>query len=537
MHSPPLILIVDDEADTIALLKRVCHRAGFESVVAQDGYAALSMAHLMTPDLILLDIHMPNLSGFEVMERLRQTAETAFIPIIVITAAATTPEDAAHGLNLGADDYITKPFNYQELAARIRAKIRAKSLEESLQGRTQELEMLVQLGIRLNHPTSLQEQVAVILGFLHEHLFPSLLLLYIQPKEQKPGLSFLQREKEALQVLAKHPLAKVPEKLAGIPLEADSLGLIYPEMLLGSGLLLDLAYQNAPLGRLLIAYEQTGAVNPDLQRLMASVAQHITLAITNAQLYESLEAYTSELETRVEERTKALQQAQEQLLRAEKLAALGRLSGEIAHEINNPLQPIILLLEEATENDKLDPETQEHLSLALQEAHRLRRTVQRLLNFARPDTSQLSYVDPVELLGEVLALTQKKMEHTGVRLVTRLEQVSAIYANPDQLKQVFLNMTLNALDSMLDKSRGVIEVELSEREGKIWIKIRDNGKGIPPNILNQIFEPFFSTKEMGSGLGLAISHSLVEAHGGSIYVESQLERGTCFSVVLPVAPP
>lgn len=539
MHTPPLILIVDDEPDTVALLQRICERAGFSIEVANDGFEAIERAHSLLPDLLLLDIQMPHMDGFEVLQALRQDDHTRQIPIIMITAAATKPDDAARGINIGADDYIIKPFHYNELIARVRAKIRTKELEESLQKRTGELESLVRLGVELSRPLELRAIGEQLLLFVCQELAADHSLIYLIPSAEVPGLFLTLHSTAPLEI---HDPNTAPPYAAAFQSDHEQLlspqecQTLFSNEKLNSGAVFPLMYHDQAIGILAIGSSAAHSFTENQLRLMRSVSQKAAFAVRNAQLYQSLRAYANELEMRVEERTAALKSAQEQLLRSEKMASLGRLSGEIAHEINNPLQPIMTCLEDALEDtDNGKPADPDDLRMAIEEVKRLQRIVMRLLAFARPDSSGITQVQIREVIEEVLALTNKKIAHTKVRLETDFYPTSSIQANPDQLKQVFLNLTINAIDAMANSPNGKLEIKVWEEAPFVHVLIKDNGTGIPEEQNTRIFEPFFSTKEHGSGLGLSISHSIVEAHGGKIDVRSKAGVGTEFQISLPLA--
>ena len=170
-HSPPLVLVADDEVHTTLMLERIFEREGYQVTSAHDGVAALDMARQLQPDLLLLDIQMPGMNGFDVLGALRENIATANIPTILITAKARRPADVAHGLNLGADDYIYKPFDPRELLARAESKMKARQLEENLQRRTQELEALLRVGEELNQSLEVNDLLELIL-FLTLDLLP-----------------------------------------------------------------------------------------------------------------------------------------------------------------------------------------------------------------------------------------------------------------------------------------------------------------------------------------------------------------------------
>ena len=142
----PLVLVADDDPSTRLLLRMTLERGDLRVADAANGNQAIEMTRELRPDLVILDMRMPGMTGFEAIERLRRDPLTTRIPIICLTAAARDPNDAARGLQLGADDYLHKPFNTEELLTRVRSRINARQLEERLQQRTNELEALTQIG-------------------------------------------------------------------------------------------------------------------------------------------------------------------------------------------------------------------------------------------------------------------------------------------------------------------------------------------------------------------------------------------------------
>jgi len=528
MKTPPNILIADDEPDTVMFLEQICKREGYDVSVAENGVQALEYIKTQIPDLILLDIQMPLLNGFEVVEALQENENTASIPIIVLTANATKPEQAIKGLDIGADDYIIKPFNFRELLARIRAKLRTRELEENLKKKRNELDMLVRLGMALNNAKEPEHLIHEILNFLLNELpFDASTLELLPATGVHNGFS---------KTIYTDGKIHTTQSFGNIIENSDTPHLEYIYSLSDAKniLIAPLEEEDTNLGNLYIC-SNSFVQNPDNRRVIQAASRQITLAIRNSYLYSSLQVYATNLEDLVDERTKELELAQKQLIRSEKLASIGRLAGEIAHEINNPLQPIIINLQSVLEDIQDDiPVDTQAIDIMLEEAERLKRTVKRLLNFARPDTKGIREVSLYEIIQDVLALTQKKIEHTNVKLVTSLNaDITNVSVAPDQIKQVLLNLAINAIEAMSNVDQATLTIELASDNKNAQIVIIDNGHGMTKEQINQIFEPFFSTKEHGSGLGLAITHSIIEAHGGKIQVESELHQGTKFTILLP----
>ena len=233
----------------------------------------------------------------------------------------------------------------------------------------------------------------------------------------------------------------------------------------------------------------------------------------------------------------ALEQMRAQLSRSERLATLGQVAAGIAHEIRNPLVGIgstaSLLLEDFEEGDS----RWNDLTIILKETRRLDRIVNQIVDYARPREFLPATFQLEDLLKESLQVLSQPLEEKAIQVSHHYpDHLSAIQADRDQLKQVILNIFQNAIEAMPDAGTLCVSVreEPYEHEPGLRLRVEDSGKGIAPNVLSRIFEPFFTTgKHRGTGLGLAICRNIIEAHGGEIHAESQLQVGTTVSVWLP----
>ncbi|MGE4559918.1 MAG: PAS domain S-box protein [Desulfobulbus sp.] len=254
------------------------------------------------------------------------------------------------------------------------------------------------------------------------------------------------------------------------------------------------------------------------------------------QVQLQLEAINEDLERRVEQRTRELQETQKQYMHAEKLSAIGKLSASIAHEFNNPLQAILSILKGLQKRAILEPEDKELLQAAIGESERIKELIRSLQEFNRPSSGKKALVDIHQLLDSMLLLYKndfkKKRITVECRYAPRLPQIMAV---SDQIKQVFLNLLTNAADACRISGCLITITTRREQEG-IAIAISDTGVGIEPENLESIFQPFFTTKPdvKGSGLGLSVCHGIITNHGGAITVESQPGAGATFIVRLPI---
>jgi len=273
--------------------------------------------------------------------------------------------------------------------------------------------------------------------------------------------------------------------------------------------------------------------------LAESIGSQIAGAIANAKLYaeqkraeEKLKEYSERLEEMVEQRTKDLREAQEQLVRQEKLAVIGQLAGGVGHELRNPLGAIknaTYFLNMVLE--KPEPKVKESMEILEKEVATSERIIGSLLDFARPKPPTRRQVDINDVVREALS---RPSIPENVKVLSQLDgTLGPILADPDQLGQIFGNIILNAIQAMPKGGRLVVKSDSASPE---WVSVSfsDTGGGIPQETLERLFEPLFTTKAKGIGLGLAIVKTLVEGHGGTIEAQSEVGKGSTFTVKLPI---
>ena len=277
-----------------------------------------------------------------------------------------------------------------------------------------------------------------------------------------------------------------------------------------------------------------------LQSLMI-FANQAALALENALMYEELKAFSSQLEERVRKASARLEETQRQLFQSEKLAALGKLSAGIAHEIRNPLTSIKILIHSLVDESGTEASREKDLAVIETEIERVNKIIKQFLDFARPRPPSLEPIDVRTVLEETLALLIYEIEAQGVTIERQYDDsLPPVPMDREQMKQVFLNLMLNALQAM-DGGGGLKMVtalrdrpSVAGKARSVEIAIQDTGAGMTEEILSKVFEPFFSTKEEGIGLGLPIAQRIVEEHGGEIRVESSPGEGTTFYIALPL---
>ncbi len=528
----PLVLVADDEINTTIMLQHIFEREGYRVMRVTNGLDALRAAQEAHPDLILLDILMPGMNGFDVLQQLRENVVTASIPTIMITANAREPADVARGLNLGADDYLYKPFAPQELLARAQSKIRARQLEDALQRRSNELEALLNASEKLNQHLEPNELLRLVVE-LAGRLLPGDLIASCRFESDGRIIDWSYLPDQVLEWIGE---ACLHDALTWLAQTARTIQWHASEQFIPGyygGLAAPLHHGQHLVGALIIARKKDSFDEND-RRLFEGFARHAALALRNAQLYELQTQYANHLEDMVAERTRELESAQKLLIRSEKLASIGHLAASIAHEINNPLMPIRNLIEEII--DDLEQRSVSYdkraVEIIQESLERIRGIVSRLLEFARDSGPDMQLVDISELLEGIITLNRKFFQHERIEVLADLPPLPPIYGSKEQLNQVFMNLALNAQAAMA--GGGTLRISARQEGSMIVVEFEDNGCGIPPEQIDRIFDPFFSTKPNGTGLGLFVSHGIIQGHHGLIEVESTPGTATRFRVYLPI---
>jgi signal transduction histidine kinase len=287
-------------------------------------------------------------------------------------------------------------------------------------------------------------------------------------------------------------------------------------------LIIPLALESRLMGGICLAVEHPITLAEDDRRVLLAFAAQAALAMEHARLFEEL------------------RHKQDELVRSSKLAALGTFSAGIAHEFNNLLAGILGYAQLGLLSDDV-AEKNEALDVAVRACLRGRSITSGLLTFARRSDQQrvLGQID--DAVEETLELVERELAKLDIRVERRLQPVPSTVCDLGQIAQVLLNLITNARDAMLEQGGGVITVELGQRAGQIELAVSDTGSGIPEELLQQIFQPFMTTKGAlggsttpGTGLGLAISYGIVESHGGTITARSTVGQGTTMTVRLPI---
>ncbi|MEL7435984.1 MAG: response regulator, partial [Chloroflexota bacterium] len=443
---------------------------------ASSGSEAIAKLDIFQPDLILLDVMMPGMDGFQVLDVLRGNKLTADIPVIFVTAKDHIT-DIEQGLGLGADDYIPKPVKPREVLARAQSKIEARKLRDKLLKRTTELEAMLRFSQELNNYLDAQELLDIIL-YLILDLLPSRGSLIYKMGEDGSVTDYRAQftaEGQADGTDAETLFNTLIDASGDINTwENESIaGTIYEY-----GMAMRMSHVTQVHGLLIVLSDSS--FDAHAQRIFEAIARQTTLAVRNADLYATKVHYAEHLEDMVEERTQELRSAEALLMRSEKLASVGRLAAGLAHEINNPLMPIRMNLEMMQEDIQNDaPIDERDILETLNSVNRISGIVKQLQQFTRgrgEDIPEMAPVNIAEVIESVLSLASVYIRHGGVEVTRNIKDNVVVWGNRDQLEQVFLNITLNAQAAM--EGGGEYTIECWSEGMESFVRFTDTGHGI-----------------------------------------------------------
>jgi signal transduction histidine kinase len=530
------VLIVDDDRIIREQLEKELQRNYFQTMTAATAAEATGLLQEKTISIVLLDIKLTDGNGLDLLETVRSVSPNS--QVIVITGFGSQ-DVAIQALRRGAIDYLEKPLDMEQLYASL--------------GRAQE-KLAESSELSLNHTVLVADDD----GAFAERIARLL---------TKEGYrTFTARSAaEGLAVIREHKVDVVVTDIAmgdssGIDLLREAKGL-YRDI---EGIMVTGHNDQELAAKALRAGAIDYIVKPiDIEMLLMSIKRAIErISLNRTRLYRNRELKISaeiitkmneELERRIEERTKELSRMQSQLFQTSKLATLGEMSAGLAHEMNQPLGGISLVIKnfrKLKERGKLsDAELLAGFDDVDTSVKRMTRVIQHIRTFARQDTLSFAKVQVHETIHSALSLLGEQLRLHSIEVVTDLPSDSPVVSGePYQLEQVWINLISNARDAMDEKeknrTKGAVagpyqkKLIIAIRRGpdaKVLVEFADNGAGIPASIRAKVFEPFFTTKEVGKamGLGLSISYGIIENHQGTISFESAEMAGTTLRVTLP----
>ncbi len=561
------ILIVDDTLPNLRALSAMLTEQGYKVRGARDGPTALMIIEGKAPDLILLDIRMPGIDGYQVCQQLKDKAETRDIPVIFISALGEV-KDKVRGFEVGGIDYITKPFRLEEVLVRVETHLSLRNLQRQLEAQNTQLQCEItereraQRGQREALAEALQATRALQkardeLERRVEERTAELARANASLKAEIAERKQAQAERECLLLQIQEQAQRVQHIVDTVPegvllLDADErVILVNP---LGEKELLALA--GAKVGDTL-----TYLGDRPLIELLTSPPKGLWHELATDGRY--FQVIARPLETGPEpggwvlvihDVTQA-REVREQLQRQERLAAVGQLAAGIAHDFNNIMAVIVLYAQMAALTEGLPARIHEWMVTISQQTQHATRLIRQILDFSRRSVLERQPLDLPFIFEELCELLERTLpENIEIDLDYESDEHSTLFivnADPTRMRQMITNLAVNARDAMPEGGTLRIALErieiasgksplLPDMETGEWVQVTvsDTGTGIPADVLPRIFEPFFTTKEpgVGTGLGLAQVHGIVGAHDGRIDVETRIGKGTTFIIYLPALP-
>jgi two-component system cell cycle sensor histidine kinase/response regulator CckA len=524
------ILVVDDTPASLKVISDCLVEAGFEIFVAQDGLSCLNIARDEPPDLILMDVMMPLMDGFEACRCLKADAATRAIPVVFMTALADV-ESKVRGFKAGGVDYITKPFQLEEVLARVQTHMTLCRVQQELQGRNLQLQQAHQkLELRVAERTA--------------ELRAANSRLKREIEERK-----LAEEKYHL-VMEASPVPIVASDMQGRviylnPAFTRVFGWTLAEL---AGREIDFVPEQALREtRQMLARLQRGESCSGFETRRFNKQGQILDIILSLDVWRDRhgqpEGNVVILHDITEQKKMVAQYHQ-----AQKMDAIGKLTGGVAHDFNNILTVILGVTELMFRQFGPDDALHARLDQIHSAAVRASDLVRRLLGFGRQQSLQPRILNINTIVTGFEKMLRRVIdEHIELQIVLD-PQLGQVKADPGQIEQVLMNLVINARDAMPEGGRLTIEtanITLDEDSARhqadagagtfVRLSVIDTGIGMDASTQGHLFEPFFTTKPLGkgTGLGLSVVHGIVDQSGGHIQVRSQPGQGACFMIHLP----
>ena len=578
----PRVLLADDNADMRDYIRRLLETQ-YEVEAVGDGEAALAAAKRRRPDLVLSDVMMPRLDGFALLRQLRADIGLAEIPVVLLSARAGE-EAQVEGLEAGADDYLTKPFSTRELLARVGSNLALARLRQGaaavLREETHRLEVLNRTATVLAAELELEPLVQAVTDAATEltgakfgaffynvtnNAGESYLLYTLSGASMEDFKGFPQPRNTAVfaptfsgaAIVRSGDIRNDPRYGHNTPHSGPPQGHLPVVSYLAVPVV---ASSGEVLGGLFFAHPEPDRFTANHELIVAGIASQAAVAFEKARLYResrnaeaSLRQLNETLEQRVDTEVAQRMRVEETLRQAQKMEAIGHLTGGVAHDFNNLLQVVLGNLDSLKRRiDGSGVPSRAELSRsvegAMRGAERAASLTQRLLAFSRRQPLEPRPLDANRLVSGMSELLRRTLGESIAIETVLGGGLWRIFADPGQLENAVINLAVNARDAMPGGGKLTIETanaHLDEAYASehqevqagqyAMIAISDTGTGMTREVIASAFDPFFTTKEVGQGTGLGLSqvYGFVKQSAGHVKIYSELGEGTTVRIYLP----
>jgi PAS domain S-box-containing protein len=508
------ILIVDDIRANLDLLEDILSTQEYEVLRGSNGLEALQILQTHKVQLVISDAMMPKLDGFQLCREIKGNPQLRHIPFILYTGNYVSPEDEQFGYSIGVNRYVVKYSGIETLLNTVKELITAAPPEVSNDITAEEKDFLKAHNLVLikkiedkmeeleqfNNALLQKNKQLLESESRYRSLFENNFVAYfLLDPARGMALVDCNHAAETLLGIPKYDLLKMSS-----PLPIDIKGMVEQH----SESTVEFQY-DGPSGDALICEAHAGKVLYDTQEYIIAYVRDVTVE----------------------------RQLREQLLQADKLSLLGRLSAGIAHEIRNPLAAISMnlqFLQSVLPNENED--VREAIEATLQGAVRIDHIIENTLNFARPTKPVKKFENINGVIHRAIELCRTIFTKKNIKVIPRLaDGLPFLLLDNGQIQQVMINLLTNAADAVNDSGSIVVSTRLEQIDEKSFVilDVKDDGIGIKKEDMEKIFSPFFTKKAHGTGLGLSMSLQIIQSHNGDIRVQSDVNCGTTFTITLP----
>ena len=494
MFELPNILVVDDDPGICKYLNEILSRKHYKITTADCGHEAIKSVNKNTFDLILLDLSLPDIKGYKVMDHIKQKSPESMV--IIITGFAST-ESAIKALRKGAYDYIRKPFEQQELLKTTEDALENKRLRDN----------------RKETEAALRESEERFRNLVENSLIG---ICIIQDNK------IVYKNKEQSNLFGKLPDTFEINKFDFLhPDDLPKVKRLYEGILSGKAKTVEIDFRFSP------SCKFSDQADIKWVQCHASVFNYLGKEAILVNMMDITRA--KELEYLV--------------MIKHKMASLGRVAAGIAHEIRNPLTGInsyLYTMEDLCDSDTFSPDNIKMIKKIAEQiqnaSNKIESVIKRVLDFSRPGIPKMVKINLNQSLSEAIKLSTATLRKKGIQIETSMaDNLQECYGDAHLIEQVILNLINNATQIMSEKDdKKIIKITSCFENRSLFLRVADSGPGVPMKLRERIFDPFFTTHPDGSGIGLSLAQRIVTDHGGTITVGTSEWGGAEFVIELPI---
>jgi PAS domain S-box-containing protein len=501
-----LVLIVDDNPNNIQVLANILAECGYELGIAQNAHEVYKFLEENTPVLILLDVEMPDIDGYEVCRTIKEVPKYNDIPIIFLTVKSEM-NDIVKGFDLGAVDYMTKPFNRKELISRVRTHITLKQSKDELEKKNQQLESVLKASKKLEQERDMlvhdlrqhRDQLEIIVAERTKELTASNEKFINIIESITEGFTALDEDWKILYINQHHllPSGKTPMDVLG-----GNVWEIFPEMI---DSVLYQEFQRAMAERIPVHFESSTSYDDSWYEFSVYPFDKgiccFIRDITESKKYES------------------------ELKRLSGLDLIGQMAAGISHEIRNPMTTVRGFLQLLNQKDEC-VKYNDYFQLMIEELDRANAIITEFLSMGNTKTTDLRKLDLNSLIQEIGPLMMADAFNQDKYIQLETSEIPPLLLNRNETRQLLLNLARNGLDAM-SQGKGLI-IKTYQEDDCVVLAVQDQGNGIKPEVLEKLGTPFFTTKDNGTGLGLGVCYAIAARHNAKIDIQTGPDGTTFF---------